>query len=717
MSMSDITNYAYVWYTKDAASQITEEDLEKIYEIILNYSYPCYLSGSEAIRQLTPEQKTNMLQHELLFIKEKMSEAGLNHIIMIQIPRVLYDLFNIYFTFKHTQTDILNFYYECSINIARMTDYNALTRKYTDSVKDRIFALNVFIANYIQEKYSMSSIRDSYDKMADELVAECWLLRDTPPETPQMTPEQIKALAVANTEKESGIHEKEGVVVFKMFNKVSMEEAKNIVRQIIHFEKQDSQGHAILYRGAQNDVDSLIDISENYWSNPPSCDKLMTERSSIPCLSLSFRSLSFNLSIFTGCALDDGACTISYFSQSPTFDKKTLNDKIKFNIKKFLLDDSSSENSLFFIPPIHPYVQLYSSGELFHSRTKIGIDYLDKFKKIKDTTRRFSGEIVKGLFFCTPNEEKFIEQCDYLKSRETHEQLNAIYQRYKSTTVIGTWYSDAARQSKQEQFMQARAATVKEAALRGSTLPENLEIKLIGNRWKKLEAIPGETKFKAIEKYYPELRKRIRFMISNYVSRYLQYMCPKSSVTVSYQINDWVSNHSNVDYPSATIEFESKSDFEECQKKFQQQFLQRLPDLQKGTMTSFLYSGIVQTLFENSRFYLDRDSELYKERDEISMINHNIFDIGMFLSKHLLPHERRDRDIEYKNNLNNYFIYMSEIFPQLQAQWQRGGGKTRRNFKRNRHRKNQFKSKNKIESKPKNKSRTKPKNKTKKNKW
>lgn len=105
-----------------------------------------------------------------------------------------------------------------------------------------------------------------------------------------MTPE----LAVANTEKESGIHEKEGVVVFKMFNKVSMEEAKNIVRQIIHFEKQDSQGHAILYRGAQNDVDSLIDISENYWSNPPSCDKLMTERSSIPTyhfLSVHFLSI------------------------------------------------------------------------------------------------------------------------------------------------------------------------------------------------------------------------------------------------------------------------------------------------------------------------------------------------------------------------------------------------------------------------------------------
>ena len=66
--MSDITNYAYVWYTRDA-SQITEDDLDKIYEIVLNYSYPCYLSGSEVITRLTPEEKTKLLQHELSFIE------------------------------------------------------------------------------------------------------------------------------------------------------------------------------------------------------------------------------------------------------------------------------------------------------------------------------------------------------------------------------------------------------------------------------------------------------------------------------------------------------------------------------------------------------------------------------------------------------------------------------------------------------------------------
>ena len=123
--MSDITNYAYVWYARDPSQQITQEDLDKIYEIILNYSYPCYLSGSAVIRQLTAEEKIKLLQDELSFIEEIMEKFGLSHIVMMQIPRVLYDLFNLYFTFKHTQKDlstIPTFSYSCDINIAKMND-------------------------------------------------------------------------------------------------------------------------------------------------------------------------------------------------------------------------------------------------------------------------------------------------------------------------------------------------------------------------------------------------------------------------------------------------------------------------------------------------------------------------------------------------------------------------------------------------------------------
>ena len=373
----DITNYAYVWYARDPSQQIAQEDLDKIYEIILNYSYPCYLSGSEVIRALTPEEKTKLLQHELLFIEDKMETAGLSHIVMMQIPRVLYDLLNLYFTFKHTNVDVdvmdTKFSYRCSAAIAKMSDYNTLTRQYTDSVKGKIFALNAFIVNYIQEKYSMSNIRDSYDKIANELVAHCW---------------SIPEIYISSS----------------VFHNTSLEEAKNIVRQTIHFEKQYSQGYAILYRGAQNNMDSLI-VGSRY----------------------SFKSLSFNLSIFTGCVMDAGACTMSYFATSPLAWNVKSNDKIKINIKKFFLHDLSSENSLFFIPPIHPYVQVYSSGELFHCRTKIGIDYDVELKKIIASGRY--PQVVTGLFSCVPTEKQFVEKCDYLTSDKTFEELNALYKR------------------------------------------------------------------------------------------------------------------------------------------------------------------------------------------------------------------------------------------------------------------------------------------------
>ena len=642
--MPDITNYAYVWYARDPSQQITQEDLDKIYEIILNYSYPCYLSGSALIRALTPEEKTKLLQHELSFIEEKMETAGLSHIVMMQIPRVLYDLFNLYFTFKHTNVDVMNtkFVYRCSAAIAKMSDYNTLTRKYTDSVKGNIFALNAFIVNYIQEKYSMSNIRDSYDEIANELVAQC---------------RSIPEIYISSF----------------VFNNMSLEEAKNIVRQTIHFEKQYSQGYAILYRGAQSTMDSLI-VGSRY----------------------SFKSLSFNLSIFTGCVMDVGACTMSYFVALHG------NDKIKINVKKFFLHDLSSENSLFFIPPIHPYVQVYSSGELFHCRTKIGIDYDVELERIiaSGTDRRL--DIVTGLFSCMPTQKEFVEQCDYLNSDKTFEELNALYKRYQSTGVVGTWSSNAAIQSKQEQIMEARAANVKEVA---STSPEKIKglkkVELIVDQWKNIKETFNETKFKLIDDYYPYLVSRFRFMISNFISKYLYSICPQASFKVSYEYKQQPGYYHNIDYPSATFEFESKGDFEKCQSDLPTSML-TFDDTKSLISTSTrrshppsspphqpsvlappvapryrpraalvsktLHRGKVETLFDISRTTLRPGSELYKEHFQIVYMRSMIIDIGYFLGQRLFIQQRRDDNINYKNKLDIYFEFMGEIFPKLQGQ-------------------------------------------------
>ena len=571
-----------------------------------------------------------------------METAGLSHIIMMQIPRVLYDLFNLYFTFNHTNVDVVDvmntkFVYRCSAAIAKMSDYNTLTREYTDSVKGNIFALNAFIVNYIQEKYSMSNIRDSYDKIANELVAHCWLI-----------PENYISSSVFH-------------------NTSSLEEAKNIVRQTIHFEKQYSQGYAILYRGARSTMDSLI-VGSRY----------------------SFKSLSFNLSIFTGCVMDVGACTMSYFAAL------NGNDKIKINVKKFFLHDLSSENSLFFIPPIHPYVQVYSSGELFHCRTKIGIDYDVELEKVI-ASGAYTRQIVTGLFSCMPSEKEFVEKCDYLTSDKTFEELNALYKRYQSTGVVGTWSSNAAIQSKQEQIMEARAANVKEVAL---TSPEKFKglkkVELIVNQRKPIKETSSETKFKLIDDYYPYLVSRFRFMISNFISEYLYSICPQASFKVSYRYKQQAGHYHNIDYPSATFEFESKDDFEKCQSDLPTSMLKfddttsliststrrshpppSSPPHQPSATTlasaltynsKILHPGKVETLFDSSRTTLPRYSKLFEEHRKIVYMRSMIMDIGYFLGQHLFIQQRRDDNIKYKDNLNIYFKFMGEIFPKLQGQ-------------------------------------------------
>jgi len=406
MSESDITNYAYVWYKRDTTQllEFTEDELEKIYEILLNYSYPCYLSGSEIISRMSPQEKIKLLQHELLFIEEKMAEAGLAHIIIMQIPRILYDLFNLYSRslvdrrlhynsrFYRSSTDYYVFDYECHIpdnSATNMNAYNTLTRKYTDFAKQGIL-------NHIRNHYSIPNIREFYHKISEEILSLCW-----------------KIDAIIKTS-----------ILFDIMEEAALEEAKekrrNIVRQIINFEKQHSKGYGILYRGALMHDDSLIDYHRR------GC------------------SLSFNASILSGCVSDDTGCTLSI----STGIRYRYKDNIKCNLKKFLLNDSSDEDSLFFIPPIHPFLQVYSRGELFHPRTKLGADF-----------KSFSS--IRGL---SCEAEQFeSEQFEYLISDKSFEQLNALYKNYKSTDVISIWSSHS------------EAAIFQEAARIGASLPRLLQ--------------------------------------------------------------------------------------------------------------------------------------------------------------------------------------------------------------------------------------------------
>ncbi len=152
-SDSDITNYAYVWYKRvpEHLLDFTDGELDKIYEILITYSYPCYLTGRDAITHMPTDEKTMLLQHESLFIQKKMADAGLASVIMLQIPRILYDLFNLYLRNKNKNE--YKFDYTCIGNDKqKMREYNTLTRNFTDTVKKKIFELNAFIVDYVKQQ-------------------------------------------------------------------------------------------------------------------------------------------------------------------------------------------------------------------------------------------------------------------------------------------------------------------------------------------------------------------------------------------------------------------------------------------------------------------------------------------------------------------------------------------------------------------------------------
>ena len=209
-----------------------------------------------------------------------------------------------------------------------------------------------------------------------------------------------------------------------------------------------------------------------------------------------------------------------------------------------------------------------------------------------------------------------------------------------------------------------------------------------------------ERKFKIIEKYYPQLRKRFRFMITNYISEYLNSKClKKKSVTTSYTSREEGSNYDQpVDYPSATFDFESVKDFDECKKE-----LAELAELKLGekSLMATYSSDEVQRLYEGAANY---ETEF---RKKIQDIQTNIREIGEFLSKYTAE-ETRFGDA-YEDSLNRHFTTLRDIF---KFKYQEGG-QIRYKSKRSRRKKNGTRTRTKSKSKLKNKRRTRTKSKSK----
>jgi hypothetical protein len=125
----------------------------------------------------------------------------------------------------------------------------------------------------------------------------------------------------------------------------------------IHIYKKNINRYSIIYRGLIADNDSVIDIESN---------------ETIP----KSYSLSFNSSILNGYWSDETACTYFYMINNPdTVKYRYLYEKKVNTFNRALnFEDKLDKEYLFFIPPLHPILQLSSSGEFWHIRTLVGKD-------------------------------------------------------------------------------------------------------------------------------------------------------------------------------------------------------------------------------------------------------------------------------------------------------------------------------------------------------
>ena len=476
--MPDITNYAYIWYNEaNPLSAIRVPHANTIFQYVTSYSYPCYLANDD-VSPLSDNNKHQLLHDEIGFIRDIMDIAELQGIKLVQIPRVLYDLLSlVYFVeTSTTSTRISVIEIDCKYNdwyqtyASYLSHINQYLLSGNNNYKNHILQLNAFILKKIgyivgggepPSSYVLTTMKPASTlpmKMTDSSVEDIRLFLSDRNKACESILEHILQAEYIHTPPNFRVN--------------LTPQTKELFRQVLRFELQESSGYTTLYRGSVLENDSLIRRS----ARGGGVKKLQ---------SVKLQSVSFNTSILSGCINDDTACTLFYMEPTSTHERLVeltnsgKNDKIRYSIKKFLKGDNSSEDSLFFIPPIHPLLQLNAKGELFHPRTKVNLGDMQNKK-------------VSGLS-CT---NKFIRQSDYLHSNKTMIELDALYQRFKATGIIDRWYAKPEHQGQYERSRKARVFASRESAARGKERLRSLKkrAKAKGERSQRSPSSPRSSK-------------------------------------------------------------------------------------------------------------------------------------------------------------------------------------------------------------------------------
>jgi hypothetical protein len=418
--------------------------------IILKYTYPCYMSNTD----LTLDEIKAIKIDEYAFVKNKIHEYNSN-ITVIQIPRILYDLFNILYQIRTTDMfsfEIFDFMLESSeymINYSSYTEYtNILNRRYIDD----IIKLNNIITEYITSQVSTEELLKLMDVVIDKIYTE---LKDKYKKLFNI--DKIIEYYVYTKDLQKKIPSEYYLIILKL-HKYNLSKIDVMNKDILNTIFDDDYFYSIkseIYVDKYNDFDTLnwlfipnhnmknnikllkqvlINECKNYNNNIlyrsfyESMDNVITNDGK------SSYSLSFNTSILNGILSDYSACTYYYMTrirqESPTNHSIVLHSyKYQYSIQKYFYKDGSIESNLFFIPPIHPFFQLNCSGELWHVRTLIASD--SNIENVKGIDKGLYGTIIDYLMSMFDLELMKLEFNNYTSINQQEiidrEQRNMLY--------------------------------------------------------------------------------------------------------------------------------------------------------------------------------------------------------------------------------------------------------------------------------------------------
>jgi len=344
----NMSSYHYIYF--NILEDFTpEEDNYIIENYILKYSYPSCMNVNY---DLSPDEKRRIIDNEFNFMSEKLKEFNPN-IILVQIPNIIYSLYNIYIQFNLKIEEDIDI---SSLNI-RNQDYKSYcdlllqsyNRKYIVNINNRLIALlfeTVKTHASMNNEYWLEILNKIIDKIYSFLPVKDRIICNG----------NIISLLLPITQY--------GVDI-----RFNQERNKKILETALINELIVRENNILfLYRGAEYFGETTTRHGCNIGS----------------------QSISFNTLLLNAILYDVDACTFHYY-------KKNFH-KFYYIIRKHFYNDESMESKIFWIPPIHPVLLPNLGGELFHARTKIPSDYLKQPMTIRGIADdRIPGYMISDL--------------------------------------------------------------------------------------------------------------------------------------------------------------------------------------------------------------------------------------------------------------------------------------------------------------------------------